>query len=123
MKRFLRIALMAIMLYFVSYLVFRQQHIALSTRENKNYIIFPKDKLWIYYSFRSITYLDEKITGIFILDHINRCAFFTSMTQRVTKFQLSKSLGNWIFTFPTENYPLTIIQHANYSWRRRRDRY
>ena len=51
-----------VFLYLSSYIAFRATHVELWHKDGKQYLIFPKDQLWIYYFYRPITYVDSKLT-------------------------------------------------------------
>jgi hypothetical protein len=54
----------SVLFYLVSYTAFRATHIEVWQKDGKQYLIFPKDQLWIYYFYRPITYLDSKLTKL-----------------------------------------------------------
>lgn len=60
----LLVFLMALLLYLVSYLLFRNTHIETWDRDNRDYVLFPKDQRWLYYLYRPLTYADNKITDM-----------------------------------------------------------
>ena len=51
------------LIYFSGYIYIRQTHQEIWERDGKNYVIFPEDKI-LYYLFRPLTIIDEKVTGI-----------------------------------------------------------
>jgi hypothetical protein len=53
-----------IILYIVSYGWFRQTHIETWEKDGKEYVIFPEDKIFLYYLFRPMSIIDGKMTGI-----------------------------------------------------------
>lgn len=53
-----------IVIYFSAYVIFRQTHIEIWEKDARAYVIFPSDKVFLYYFFRPLSYLDEKFTGI-----------------------------------------------------------
>lgn len=64
MKRKILIAFAILLIIYVSgYVLVRQTHQEIWERDGKSYVIFPEDKI-LYYLFRPLTIVDEKITGI-----------------------------------------------------------
>jgi hypothetical protein len=55
-----------LVVYPLSYLAFRSQHTESREEGPKMYcyLIFPKDKAWIYDLYRPMTYADERLTGM-----------------------------------------------------------
>ena len=51
-----------VIIYFSSYIIFRQTHIEIWEKDSKEYVIFPTDKIFLYYLFRPLTYFDGKFT-------------------------------------------------------------
>jgi hypothetical protein len=51
-----------LMLYALSYFIFRTTNIEASEKDNIEYVIFPKSQKWIYYLFRPLTYIDGNLT-------------------------------------------------------------
>jgi hypothetical protein len=51
-------------LYTLSYIWLRQTHTEIWEKDGRAYVIFPEDKIFLYYIFRPISYLDGKLTGI-----------------------------------------------------------
>jgi hypothetical protein len=65
MKQKLIIAAISLLLiYPLSYVFFRNTHIEIWERDGKAYVIFPSDKVFVYYLFRPLTYADGEITGM-----------------------------------------------------------
>lgn len=50
--------------YILSYGWFRQTHIEIWEKDGKEYVIFPEDKIFLYYLFRPLSLVDGKITGM-----------------------------------------------------------
>ena len=50
-------------IYFLSYIWLRQSHSDIWEKDGKTYVIFPENKV-LYFLFRPITYMDNKVTGI-----------------------------------------------------------
>ena len=44
--------------------MFRSNNIEVWDKDNKEYVIFPKSKKWVYYLYRPATYIDSKITSM-----------------------------------------------------------
>ncbi len=64
MKRNVITAVLILGLIYISgYVLVRQTHQEVWERDGKNYVIFPEDKI-LYYLFRPLTIIDEKVTGI-----------------------------------------------------------
>lgn len=53
-----------ILLYFLSYGLFRQTHVENWEKDQKDYVIFPENGTFLYYFFRPASYLDGKLTGM-----------------------------------------------------------
>ncbi len=51
-------------IYTLSYVAFRKTHTELWERDQNLYVIFPKDKKWIYYFYRPLTWLDAALTDM-----------------------------------------------------------
>lgn len=51
-------------LYLLSYVSFRYTHIEMWKRDRHKYVIFPQDKIYIYYFYRPLTYVDGLLTGM-----------------------------------------------------------
>jgi hypothetical protein len=51
-------------LYTLSYIWLRETRTEVWEKDGKPYVIFPADKIYLYYFFRLISYLDGKLTGI-----------------------------------------------------------
>lgn len=62
MKKNLIIAGSLILVYLITYLIFRNSNVETWEKDGKEYVIFPKSKIWIYYLYRPATYLDSKLT-------------------------------------------------------------
>ncbi len=61
-KRIITIVLIAIMLYAVSYIWFRQTRREIWEKHGNVYVIFPADKVYFYYFFRPLSYVDGAAT-------------------------------------------------------------
>lgn len=53
-----------LILYLFSYGWFRQTHIEVWEKDGKDYVIFPADKVFLYYFFRPLSLIDGKLTGM-----------------------------------------------------------
>lgn len=51
-------------LYVLSYAYFRQTHTEVWERDGRAYVIFPTDKIYLYYLYRPLSYADGKLTGM-----------------------------------------------------------
>ena len=51
-------------LYTLSYVWLRETRTEVWEKDGKPYVIFPADKIYLYYFFRPMSYLDGKLTGI-----------------------------------------------------------
>ena len=51
-----------IIIYTISYLIYRNSNIETWDKDGKDYVIFPKTHKWVYYIFRPATYIDSKFT-------------------------------------------------------------
>lgn len=56
-------AILLFSLYFLGYIWLRQTHIEIWEKDGKPYVIFPENKI-LYYFFRPLSFIDNKITGI-----------------------------------------------------------
>lgn len=63
MKKF-KIIVLVLALYALSYGIFRFSSIEIWEKDGKEYVIFPKDQVWMYYLYRPFTYLDGWLTGM-----------------------------------------------------------
>lgn len=65
MKRAVSISLLiAVLLYVSSYAWFRQTHVEVWEKDRNAYVIFPADKVYLYYFYRPLSYLDGLMTGM-----------------------------------------------------------
>ena len=62
-QKFLIGAILLFSLYFLGYIWLRQSHSEVWEKDGKTYVIFSDDKV-LYYFFRPLSYVDNKITGI-----------------------------------------------------------
>ena len=65
MKRKAIAAIIVLFLFYVlSYIWIRQTHMEVWEKDNNAYVIFPADKVFLYYLFRPISYVDGNLTGV-----------------------------------------------------------
>ena len=62
MKKRLKIIGALTATYILSYLIFRNTNIEIWDKDGNQYVIFPKGQTWIYYLYRPLTYIDNKLT-------------------------------------------------------------
>ena len=61
--KFLFIILFAgLIIYVGSYAAFRSRHVKVWEKDNHSYVIFPEDKIYLYYFYRPLTYVDSVVT-------------------------------------------------------------
>lgn len=53
-----------VLIYFLSYIGLRQTHKEIWEKDGNAYVIFPENNLSVYYIFRPLSYLDNRITGM-----------------------------------------------------------
>jgi hypothetical protein len=51
-------------IYFSSYLWIRLRHTEIWEKDGNAYVIFPDDKIFLYYFYRPLSYFDGTITGM-----------------------------------------------------------
>jgi hypothetical protein len=56
-------AIVLFSIYFLGYIWLRQSQSEIWEKDGKIYVIFPENKV-LYYFFRPLSYIDNKITGI-----------------------------------------------------------
>jgi len=65
MKRTVLISLVLIgLVYFSSYFWIRQTRTEIWEKDGNAYVIFPDDKVYLYYFYRPLSYVDGTITGM-----------------------------------------------------------
>lgn len=52
------------LLYVLSYIWIRQTHMEVWEKDNSAYVIFPADKVFLYYLYRPLSYVDGNLTGM-----------------------------------------------------------
>ena len=62
--RLIAVLTLCVAIYLVSYIAFRQSNIELWEKNNNEYVIYPADRIYFYYGFRPLSYLDSKLTGM-----------------------------------------------------------
>ncbi len=56
--------LIAVLLYAISYIWFRQTRAEVLEKDGNVYVIFPEDKVYPYYLYRPVSYVDGAVTGM-----------------------------------------------------------
>ncbi len=56
--------LIAVLLYAISYIWFRQTRAEVWEKDGNAYVIFPEDKVYLYYLYRPLSYVDGAVTGM-----------------------------------------------------------
>ena len=56
--------LIAVLLYAISYIWFRQTRAEVWEKDGNAYVIFPEDKVYLYYLYRLLSYVDGAVTGM-----------------------------------------------------------
>jgi hypothetical protein len=65
MKRRILISIIFIfLLYFLSYIWIRQTRTEIWEKDGNAYVIFPDDKVYLYYFYRPLSYVDGTLTGM-----------------------------------------------------------
>ena len=65
MKRTLLISTIAVFLiYLISYVWLRQTHAEVWEKDGQTYMIFPAAKVYLYYIYRPLSYIDGNLTGM-----------------------------------------------------------
>jgi hypothetical protein len=63
--KYLIIIVVAVLAVYVgSYAVFRSNHVEIWEADNHSYLIFPEDRVYLYYLYRPLTYADAGITAM-----------------------------------------------------------
>ena len=57
-------ALIAVLFYALSYIWFRQTRAEIWGTDDEAYVIFPNDKVCLYYFYRPLSYIDSVVTGM-----------------------------------------------------------
>ena len=65
MKRKSRVIIVALsLLYVLSYVWIRQTSREVWKKDNNAYVIFPADKVFLYYFYRPLSFIDGSLTGM-----------------------------------------------------------
>ncbi len=65
MKRNILISvIVVVLLYFFSYIWIRQTRTEIWEKDGSAYVIFPADRIYLYYFYRPLSYVDGTITGM-----------------------------------------------------------
>jgi hypothetical protein len=64
MKRKFLAPFLVVVVYSISYLMYRSAHVETWRNDGKDYLIFPEEQRWVYYLFRPATYVDGALTGM-----------------------------------------------------------
>ena len=65
MKRKILVVVAAVCIaYILSYIFIRQTRAEIWEKDNNAYVIFPADKVYLYYIYRPLSYLDGELTGM-----------------------------------------------------------
>jgi hypothetical protein len=56
--------ILLLVVYVAAYSVLRFAKAEVWTEDGQTYVIFPRDAVWAYYVFRSLSYLDSMVTGM-----------------------------------------------------------
>ena len=62
--KILLVFIIIVVLYLVSYALFRQTHIQVWNKNGEPYVVFPKGNTAVYYFFRPLSYIDGAVTGM-----------------------------------------------------------
>ena len=64
-KRVIMTSILVVALFYVfSYVWFRQTRIEVWEKDGNAYVIFPDDKVYLYYLYRPLSYVDGAATGM-----------------------------------------------------------
>ncbi len=64
MKKWIILTVVVLTLYILSYAVFRQTNSQVWENDGKEYVIFPMNKVYLYYVYRPLSYVDGNLTGM-----------------------------------------------------------
>ncbi len=64
MRKWIILTAVVLTLYFLSYVVFRQSNSQVWENDGKEYVIFPTNKVYLYYIYRPLSYIDGNLTGM-----------------------------------------------------------
>jgi len=63
-SKFVFLLVIIFSIYGAGYMWFRNAHIQVWEKDRQAYVIFPADKVFVYYLFRPLTYIDGSVTGM-----------------------------------------------------------
>lgn len=64
MKKWIILIAVVLTLYLLSYIVFRQTNSQVWENDGREYVIFPTSKVYLYYVYRPLSYVDGNLTGM-----------------------------------------------------------
>lgn len=64
MRKWIILIAIVLTLYFLSYIIFRQSNSQVWEKDGKAYVIFPTNKVYLYYLYRPLSYIDGNLTGM-----------------------------------------------------------
>ena len=62
MKKWIILIAIVLTLYLASYVIFRLTNSQVWENDGKEYVIFPTNKVYMYYLYRPLSYLDGNLT-------------------------------------------------------------
>jgi hypothetical protein len=63
-KLALVLAIIWILIYFLSYFAYRQTHLQVWEKDQKEYVMFTENKVYLYYFFRPLSWIEAVLTGM-----------------------------------------------------------
>jgi hypothetical protein len=63
-RKYIFTILLFLLIYLASYVWIRQASIEFWEKDGQAYVIFPADKVFLYYLYRPLSYVDGKFTGM-----------------------------------------------------------
>lgn len=64
MKKWIILTAIVFALYLMSYIVFRQTNSQVWENDGREYVIFPTNKVYMYYLYRPLSFIDNNLTGM-----------------------------------------------------------
>ena len=64
MRKWIILIAIVFTLYSLSYVIFRQSNSQIWEKDGKEYVIFPTNKVYMYYLYRPLNYVDGNLTGM-----------------------------------------------------------
>lgn len=64
MKKWIVLAVVVLAIYLLSYAVFRHTNTEVWEKDGEAYVIFPENKVYLYYIYRPVSYIDGSLTGM-----------------------------------------------------------